>query len=179
MKRNLHDEVRAVYRACRRKYGIEKTQDECLRVFKVVFPDLCRVRNQEYEETDVPETMAPGIKAVTDSWSPDGKLKDLTDRVVQMASGTWRKEDLIRFYEDITPVCMRIRKLTPRECFRLMGVDDKDIDKIQASGVSNSGQYKLAGNSIVVDVLYHLFQKLLTEKSQDIPAGVPVQLSLF
>ena len=31
----------------------------------------------------------------------------------------------------------RIRKLTPRECFRLMGVDDADIDKIQASGLSN------------------------------------------
>lgn len=33
----------------------------------------------------------------------------------------------------------RIRKLTPRECFRLMGVDETDIDKIQAAGISNSG----------------------------------------
>lgn len=53
----------------------------------------------------------------------------------------------------------RIRKLTPRECFRLMGVDDKDINTIQAAGISNSQQYKLAGNSIVVDVLYHIFRK--------------------
>jgi site-specific DNA-cytosine methylase len=52
-----------------------------------------------------------------------------------------------------------IRKLTPRECFRLMGVDDKDINTIQAAGISNSQQYKLAGNSIVVDVLYHIFRK--------------------
>lgn len=58
----------------------------------------------------------------------------------------------------------RIRKLTPRECFRLMGVDDADIDKIQASGISNSQQYKCAGNSIVVDVLYHLFRKLHIHK---------------
>lgn len=58
----------------------------------------------------------------------------------------------------------RIRKLTPRECFRLMGVDDADIDKIQASGISNSQQYKCAGNSIVVDVLYHLFRKLYIHK---------------
>ena len=57
----------------------------------------------------------------------------------------------------------RIRKLTPRECFRLMGVDDADIDKIQASGISNSQQYKCAGNSIVVDVLYHLFRKMFCE----------------
>lgn len=57
----------------------------------------------------------------------------------------------------------RIRKLTPRECFRLMGVDDEDIDKIQAAGISNSQQYKLAGNSIVVDVLYHIFRKAFCE----------------
>lgn len=51
----------------------------------------------------------------------------------------------------------RIRKLTPRECFRLMGVLDEDIDKIQSAGISNTQQYKLAGNSIVVDVLCHIF----------------------
>lgn len=57
----------------------------------------------------------------------------------------------------------RIRKLTPRECFRLMGVEDKDIDTIQTAGISNSQQYKLAGNSIVVDVLYHIFRKAFCE----------------
>lgn len=61
----------------------------------------------------------------------------------------------------------RIRKLTPRECFRLMGVADTDIDKIQASGISNSAQYKLAGNSIVVDVLFHLFRKMFIETYAD------------
>lgn len=62
---------------------------------------------------------------------------------------------------------IRIRKLTPRECFRLMGVDDADIDKIQAAGISNSQQYKMAGNSIVVDVLYHIFANMfLTEEDR-------------
>ena len=61
----------------------------------------------------------------------------------------------------------RIRKLTPRECFRLMGVEDADIDKIQASGISNSQQYKCAGNSIVVDVLYHLFRKMFVETENE------------
>lgn len=73
----------------------------------------------------------------------------------------------------------RIRKLTPRECFRLMGVDDADIDKIQASGVSNSAQYKLAGNSIVVDVLFHLFRKMFIETDPDIIEGQSTQLTLF
>ena len=54
----------------------------------------------------------------------------------------------------------RIRKLTPRECFRLMGLKDDDIDKIQATGVSNTQQYKMAGNSIVADVLEAIFKNL-------------------
>lgn len=54
----------------------------------------------------------------------------------------------------------RIRKLTPRECFRLMGMRDDDIDKIQAAGISNTQQYKMAGNSIVVDVLEGIFKNL-------------------
>lgn len=54
----------------------------------------------------------------------------------------------------------RIRKLTPRECFRLMGLHDDEIDKIQQAGISNSQQYKLAGNSIVVDVLEAIFKEL-------------------
>ena len=58
----------------------------------------------------------------------------------------------------------RIRKLTPRECFRLMGLNDDDIDKIQATGVSNTQQYKMAGNSIVVDVLEAIFKKLFKEE---------------
>ena len=57
----------------------------------------------------------------------------------------------------------RIRKLTPRECFRLMGMRDDDIDKIQAAGISNTQQYKMAGNSIVVDVLEVIFKNLFME----------------
>jgi DNA (cytosine-5)-methyltransferase 1 len=54
----------------------------------------------------------------------------------------------------------RIRKLTPKECFRLMGFDDADFEK--ASQVnSNSQLYKQAGNSIVVNVLEAIFTNLL------------------
>lgn len=68
----------------------------------------------------------------------------------------------------------RIRKLTERECFRLMGVDDSDIDIIQASKVSRSQQYKLAGNSIVVDVLAAIFDKMFLHTQSD-----DAQLKLF
>ena len=68
----------------------------------------------------------------------------------------------------------RIRKLTERECFRLMDVDDADIDKIQAAGISKSQRYKLAGNSICVGVLFHIFRKLFVDKENE-----NKQLTLF
>lgn len=60
-----------------------------------------------------------------------------------------------------------IRKLTPKECFRLMDVSDDDIEKIQTAGISKSQQYKMAGNSIVVSVLYHIFRKMFVETDND------------
>jgi DNA (cytosine-5)-methyltransferase 1 len=54
----------------------------------------------------------------------------------------------------------RIRKITPLECWRLMGFDDADFYKAQKSGVSNSQLYKQAGNSIVVNVLEKIFKNL-------------------
>ena len=54
---------------------------------------------------------------------------------------------------------LRIRKLTPKECFRLMGFDDEDFYKAEAVN-SNTQLYKQAGNSIVVDVLEAIFANL-------------------
>ena len=58
----------------------------------------------------------------------------------------------------------KVRLLTPKETFRLMGVKDEDIDKIQTLGFSKSRQYILAGNSIVVDVLSNIFKELFKEE---------------
>lgn len=55
---------------------------------------------------------------------------------------------------------INIRRLTPRECWRLMGWKDKDIDRAFNSGVSDTQLYKMAGNAIVVDVLTAIFIKL-------------------
>lgn len=54
----------------------------------------------------------------------------------------------------------RIRRLTEKECGRLMGVKDEDIEKI-AKHQSASGQYKLYGNSIVVQVLMAIFKEMI------------------
>ena len=55
---------------------------------------------------------------------------------------------------------MRIRKLTPKECWRLMGFDDEDFEKA-AKVNSNTQLYKQAGNSIVVNVLEEILKELL------------------
>lgn len=59
---------------------------------------------------------------------------------------------------------MRIRKLTPRECWRLMGFSDEDFDKAKAAGISDTQLYKQAGNSIVVDVLMAILNNLIGGK---------------
>lgn len=54
----------------------------------------------------------------------------------------------------------RIRKLTPRECYRLMDVSEENIDKLLATDISMTQHYKMAGNSIVVSCLYHIFKNI-------------------
>ena len=79
-----------------------------------------------------------------------------------------------------TPKCygesmgFRIRKLTPREVFRLQDVDDEDIDELLNSGISNTRLYCMAGNSITIAPLYHIFRKLFIEKENE-----NQQLTLF
>lgn len=57
-----------------------------------------------------------------------------------------------------------IRKLTPRECWRLMGFTDIEFECAKLSGVSNSQLYKQAGNSIVVNVLVGIFKGLFDDR---------------
>lgn len=56
---------------------------------------------------------------------------------------------------------LKIRRLTPKECWRLMGFDDLDVEKCIDANISNTQLYKQAGNSIVVNVLEHIFRNLL------------------
>lgn len=54
----------------------------------------------------------------------------------------------------------QIRKITAKECLRFMGLNENDIQKIIETGLSNTQQYKIAGNSIVVNVLEAIFKEL-------------------
>ena len=97
----------------------------------------------------------------------DRHLKDVAN-TVHTSTGSGGNTDCFVYNGNI-------RRLTPRECFRLMGVSEPDIDKIQTACISNSQQYKMAGNSIVVDVLYYIFKNLFIEK----PSKLYMQLKLF
>lgn len=70
---------------------------------------------------------------------------------------------------------LRIRKLTPKECWRLMGFDDGDFDKAEKVN-SNTQLYKQAGNSIVVNVLEAILRNLLLEQKVK---GTKVQTTIY
>lgn len=109
-------------------------------------------------------------------WTRDSREKIVDRHPVEVANCvTAAKRDNTQNY---VVEKYRIRKLTERECFRLMGVSEEDIDKliyhsgfivwngkkyVQVPRISKSRLYKLAGNSIVVDVLVEIFKQLFSE----------------
>ncbi|MCU5510286.1 DNA cytosine methyltransferase [Bacillus cereus] len=83
-----------------------------------------------------------------------------------------RKDNLTNTITTVTkdnlvaePPEYRIRRLTPLECWRLMGIDDEDFYKAKSAGTSDSQLYKQAGNAIVVDVLVGIFGNLFGKES--------------
>lgn len=62
----------------------------------------------------------------------------------------------------------RIRKLTPKECFRLQGFSDSEFDKLVGAGISNSQLYKMAGNAVTVNVIEAIGTRLLNYLTQNV-----------
>lgn len=65
-----------------------------------------------------------------------------------------------------------IRKLTPLECWRVMGFSDEDFKKAREIGTSDTQLYKQAGNSIVVDVLEGIFKNIIKADKENKKAGI-------
>ena len=100
------------------------------------------------------------------------------------------KEDLLEYFGRR----IRVRKMTPREALRLMDVTDSDIDKMmkatetvtlksgkvkEKKAISKTALYKLAGNSIVVSCLYHIFRTMFIPDQPESNNSHPKQLTLF
>ena len=62
--------------------------------------------------------------------------------------------------ENTSNVGYRIRKLTPKECWKLMGFEKEDVDKARGVGESNSALYEQAGNSIITNCVALLAEHL-------------------
>lgn len=116
----------------------------------------------------------------TDNWVLELKDNDNMEKLTYHEHPT--KEQLLEYFSQR----IRVRKMTPKTAFRLMSVSDEDIEKIQAypfktyaereaamaradkkelsrikrQSICKTAQYKLAGNSIVTDCLYHIFRTL-------------------
>ena len=70
------------------------------------------------------------------------------------------------YYYQVNTRPLRIRKLTPKECFRLMGFSDEDFTKAEQVPTSNAQLYKQAGNSIVVNVLEEILKELFINEKK-------------
>lgn len=92
--------------------------------------------------------------------SNDGKQWYQQDRVYDNNIGISVTSTFNPYYVDKS---LKIRKLTPRECYRLMGFSDEEFERAENVPTSNTQLYKQAGNSIVVDVLEELFCMMLDE----------------
>ena len=102
------------------------------------------------------ECSVPGVFDMTypDSKTRRGRVQDHGEIVPTLTAAS---QDIMYVEPEY-----RIRKLTPKECFRLMGFTDEEFYKAEKVN-SNSQLYKQAGNSIVVDVLCYLFRNLFLE----------------
>ena len=110
--------------------------------------ELCNdlIKNNKVKENDV-------IRHSYTTSRMNGDMKDLRQNNISPTLDT--RCDCLGVVNN-----MRIRKLTPKECFRLMGVKDEDYENC-AKNQSNASLYHLAGDSIVVNVLMAIFKELL------------------
>ena len=152
--------------------------------------------NQIAEKLDISITKVEHWFRTDNSFSiPDSeiwfKLKDLLDiktnefdlaiTEFEEKDGVFEKANRCYDEEGISPTITstsadekvitnyRIRKLTPRECWRLMGVKDEDFNKLH--DISNTQLYKMSGNSIVADVLVAIFRNLFINKTELVKKG--------
>ena len=130
----------------------DKINESCRRVYdeEGISPTIhtCQGENTE--------TKVITSAAMRGRYNENGEVEqhiEISDRQEANSITTVQKDSM---------VCngMRIRKLTPKECWRLMGFNDYDFEKVERIN-SNSQLYKQAGNSIVVNVLESIFKNLL------------------
>lgn len=121
-----------------------------------IWLDLKKLLKIETDEFDESIMTFEVIDGVFDTSNRVYETKGISPTLTTITNPNILEEDNYDF---------KIRKLTPKECWRLMGVYDEDFEKAQKV-VSNSQLYKQAGNAIVVDVMYYIFKNLFIERKE-------------
>lgn len=153
------------YRIYEKRVGTDKAREEVSRIFDITVMEKERIKDSACDLNTVSDSAGQKISEILIKW---GIYKDwMRVMLYEYIDAPHSKSEVIRFLSDITPIRKAIRKLTERECFRLMDVNESDIDKIQDSGVSRSQQYKMAGNSIVVACMEGIFFNLFSTEEQE------------
>ena len=159
-KSKLNRYVRYIYRKMMRSYGVQKTREEALRIYVLTTREKARIKESQDQMFSV--EFKEGIADLLKEWEirPNFIMESLA------VFGT--PEDLLSILVDLTPIRVRIRKLTPKECMRLQGVADEDYQKMKDAGLPNSALYKLAGNSICTAPLKGIFTQLMREDTESL-----------
>lgn len=124
-------------------------------VFNMDFPDSKTRRGRVVDDGLVsPTILAASAESITN-------ICDMNDKSKRPEGKGW-------VWDEVKGKWFRVRKLTPTECFLLMGVSGEDANKLVSSGISKSQLYKMAGNSIVVDVMFHIFENLFYPREKDV-----------
>ena len=149
-------------------------EPKCKQVEKILIKNntkMCKALRETLETNDIPD----GINMI-DSYNRNIRNDELSSTIttrINASNNTYLaiKNNTKKGYDEVIEGnSLRIRKLTPKECWRLMGFDDEDFEKARESlnnkfykgrDKANSQLYKQAGNSIVVNVLERIFNNLL------------------
>ena len=138
------------------------TRSDC---FGVVVKEPSELQKKVCNKAMEKELMKP--YDIIDYTYSNARLNEIMNGKIQTKNGTDNQiANTLTCNVENMGVCvpeLRIRKLTPNECWRLMGFDSTDVEKA-AKVCSNSQLYKQAGNSIVVNVLMAIFKELFVPK---------------
>lgn len=127
--------------------------------------DTCRTIKSQYSFTAITCTTRTGSMGATmvSEKLPDDVPQNEKDQVYKVKDQSvkfiGKNNNVVEYPMNLPNGTFKIRKLTPKECFRLMGFDDADFHKAESVN-SNTQLYKQAGNSIVVDVLEYILKQI-------------------
>lgn len=157
-----------------KNYGIPQNRKRCFMVsilgdFMYEFPEPIPLERtiKDFLQHETEKKYFLGEKAIKYITNPkragkwtkllSGNEKFLPVAITANGNKNWTGQFVRVFNNGVE----KIRKLTPKECWLFMGFSESDFERARSAGAMDTHLYEQAGNSIVVDVLFHIFKNLL------------------